>query len=137
MHIDQRECRDTHGNSPLMAAVRANNFDVVKYFVEKWNWKVACGLRRWSEMHEACYRGNIKLLEYFTSRNITLCGRSLTEAAAYGDQTEVLKYLMDHGYGFRLHKELELYARSKLSRSFERSQVLQRICRQKHVQCVC
>ena len=97
MRIDPREYKDSHGNSPLMVAVRSNNLNVVKYLVEVWNWKIACS-DKWSEVHEACYLGNKDLVEYFFSRNFSQCGRSLIEAAAIGGQIERLKYLISQGY---------------------------------------
>ena len=97
MHIDPREYKDSHGNSPLMVAVKSNNLNVVKYLVEEWNWKFVCS-DSWSEVHEACYLGNKDLVEYFLSRNFSECGRSLIEAAAIGGQIKMLKYLVSQGY---------------------------------------
>ena len=97
MHIDPRECKDRYGFSPLTAAVRKDNLDVVKYLVEEWHWKIICTYS-WSEMHEACYQGRMNLVRYFMTKNFTQCGRSLIEAAAFGGQIEILNYLVSRGY---------------------------------------
>ena len=97
MRMDPRECKDRHGFSALIAAVRKDNMEVVKYLVEEWHWKISCTYH-WSEIHEACYQGRINMVEYFMTRNFTQCGKSLIEAAAYGGQIEMLNYLVSRGY---------------------------------------
>lgn len=97
LHIDPRECKERHGFSLLRVAVKSNNMEVVKYLVEEWHWKPNCPYN-WSGVHEAFYQGRMNMVEYFMTRNFTQCGRSLVEAAAYGGQVEVLKYLLSRGH---------------------------------------
>lgn len=97
MRIDPLTCKDRYGNSFLMTAVRANRDDIVEFLVEDLNWKRKCH-KNWSEVHEAAYLGNKKLLKYFLQNNFSWCNHSLIRAAAMGGQVDIIRYLIKHGH---------------------------------------
>mmetsp|Transcript_13751 Transcript_13751/g.19054 ORF Transcript_13751/g.19054 Transcript_13751/m.19054 type:complete len:379 (+) Transcript_13751:118-1254(+) len=94
--------RDDHGNTPLICAVRNNDFDMVRFLVEEANAKVnAKNNHKATPLLHACESGHVKIVSYLTdheknqSVNIkNMLGRTPLSTAASRGHVEIIQILM-------------------------------------------
>ncbi|MGE3919910.1 MAG: AMP-binding protein, partial [Gammaproteobacteria bacterium] len=88
--------------SPLYAAARHGYFEIVKSLVEKFKANLFSKSQGgWLSIHEACFRGHIKITEYHLQKDRSLLNvrcdtkRTPFHRAATCGHTEILKMLLD------------------------------------------